>query len=232
MKFKKEIKGILFDLDGTLLDIDLNRFLLSYNKHLHEIFPNSMTLMEFIKHHSASINKTNKTKKRNFEVFMDEFLLPFNLTKDEAESMLRNYYKNEYLELKQFINPRPESRKVVQHVISKNYKIVIATDPVFIFDAIKTRMTWAGIDDLPFDLITHAENFSTRKPNLDYFREIFSKIELNPEDCFVIGDDHNDMVAKSLGCTTFLIQSLMTHLKEDTPKPDFVGNLRDLIKLL
>ena len=234
MKIKRDIKGILFDLDGTLLDIDLNKFYLIYSRHLYENFPNSMTLGQFTKHYWASTYKTknHNTRRKNFEVLMEEFLLPFSLTREEAESILRNYYKNEYPKLKNFVNPRPESREVVQYVIKKNFKAVIATDPVFILEAIKARMNWAGIDDLPFDLITHAENFSICKPDLNYFREVLLKIGLKAEECLVVGDDNNDMVAKLLGCQTFLIKSPMTFLKEDTPKPDFVGNLKDLIKLL
>jgi len=48
----------------------------------------------------------------------------------------------------------------------------------------------------------------------------------------MVGDEHNDMVAKSLGCQTFLIKSPMTNLQDDTPEPDFVGNLKNLIELL
>jgi FMN phosphatase YigB (HAD superfamily) len=234
MKVKSDLKGILFDLDGTLLDIDLNKFFPFYHKHFYENFPNSMTLEEFIKHMWASIHKTvmHKTGRTNLDVLMDEFLRPFSLTREEAEPLLRNYYKNAYPQLKRFVNPRPESREVVLYVIKKNFKVVLATNPLFILDALKARMNWAGIDDLPFDLITHAENFTTCKPNLGYFREVFLKTGLKSEECLVVGDEHNDMVAKSLGCQTFLIKSPMTNLQEDTPKPDFVGNLKDLIKLL
>ena len=176
MKIKSDLKGILFDLDGTLLDIDLNKHFPFYHKHLYEDFPNSMTFEQFNNHMWACIFKTvtHKTGRTNYDVLMEEFLLPFSLTREEAEPILRRFYKSEYPQLKKFVNPRPESREVVQHVIKKNFKVVIATNPLFILDALKARMNWAVIDDLQFDLITHAENFTTCKPNLDYYREIKS----------------------------------------------------------
>jgi FMN phosphatase YigB (HAD superfamily) len=93
-------------------------------------------------------------------------------------------------------------------------------------------MNWARIDDLPFDLITFAEEFTTCKPYLSYYRDICDKIGLTPKECLVVGDEHKDLVAKMLGCKTFFIKSSMTNLKEDTPQPDFVGNLEDLTELL
>ncbi len=234
MKIKSDVKGILFDLDGTLLDIHLTKFNRSYTRNLYEYFPSLMNFDQFFKHYMASIQKmiNNTTGKANFDVFLDEFLPPFNLTREEGESILRNYYKNDYQKLKKFVNPRPKPRDTVQYVFKKNFQVVIATIPIFMRDAINARMNWAGIDDFQFDLITYAEDFTTCKPNLNYYKEVCSKIGLKPEECLVVGDEHNEMVAKSLGCQTFLIKSPMTHLKDDTPKPDFVGNLQDLIKLL
>ncbi|TXT58030.1 MAG: hypothetical protein BAJALOKI1v1_1780001 [Promethearchaeota archaeon] len=47
----------------------------------------------------------------------------------------------------------------------------------------------------------------------------------------MIGDDHNDLVAKSLGFQTFLIKSSMTRLTDETPPPDFVGTLQNLMNI-
>jgi HAD superfamily hydrolase (TIGR01549 family) len=234
MKIKSDLKGILFDLDGTLLDIHMNKFYRSYNRTLYKVFPTTMDFGQFIKHQTASAQKSinNNTGKTNLDVFLEEFLPRFNLTREEGEAILRNYYQNKYQTLKKFTNPLPKAREVVKLVIEKNFKVSIATTPIFMREAIEARMNWAEIDDLPFDLITYAEDFTTCKPNLDYYREVCSKLELKPEECLVVGDEHNDMVAKSLGFQTFLIKSQMTRLKDDTPKPDFVGNLQDLIKLL
>ena len=234
MKIKSYLKGILFDLDGTLLDIDLNKYFPFYHKHLHEYFPNSMTLEEFDNHMWKSIIKTvtHTTGRKNIDVLTDAFLVPFSITKEEAEPILRNFYTKEYPKLKEFVNSRPESREIVQYLVKKDYKVVLATNPLYLLDTIKARMNWAGIDDLPFTLITHAENFTTCKPSLDYYREVFLKTGLNAEECLMVGDEHNDMVAKTLGCQTFLIKSPMTKLQDDTPEPDFVGNLKNLKDLL
>ena len=229
-----EIKGVLFDLDGTLLEMHMSKFYRSYHKYLYPRLSSNLDFGQYLKHYNEAVYKTiaNNTGKTNLDVFLDEFLSHINISREKGEAILKAFYHEEYQKLRKYVTPLDKARDVVQRAFEQNLKVIIATTPVFMRDAIKARMNWARIDDLPFDLITFAEEFTTCKPYLDFYRDICDKIKLTPKECLVVGDDHNDLVAKMLGCKTFFIESSMTNLKEDTPQPDFVGNLQDLMELL
>ncbi|TXT61144.1 MAG: hypothetical protein BAJALOKI1v1_1180015 [Promethearchaeota archaeon] len=122
----------------------------------------------------------NKTEKSNIDVFLEEFLPPFNLTREEGELVLRRFYQENYQKLRKFVTPFPEARNIVQLSIIKSFKTSLATTPAFMREAIEAWLNWAEIDDLPFDLITFDEDFTTCKRNLDYYKDICKKIGLKP----------------------------------------------------
>ena len=57
-----------------------------------------------------------------------------------------------------------------------------------------------------FELYTTYENIGFCKPNLDYYREILRRMELDAADCLMVGNDvDEDMVAGQLGMEVFLL---------------------------
>jgi FMN phosphatase YigB (HAD superfamily) len=69
---------------------------------------------------------------------------------------------------------------------------------------------WGELDESDFMLITHYANSSFCKPNLDYYREILSKIDKTPAECFMVGNNPaEDIIAEELGIETFLVTDFM-----------------------
>jgi FMN phosphatase YigB (HAD superfamily) len=93
-------------------------------------------------------------------------------------------------------------------------------------------MRWAGVDDLPFKCVTAYENSRYTKPNLRYFDDVCARLGYAPEACLVVGDEHMDMVARNMGCDTYLVEGPMTALQPGTPEPTYRGALGDLPVLL
>jgi FMN phosphatase YigB (HAD superfamily) len=110
--------------------------------------------------------------------------------------------------------------------------MAIVTNPLFPEAAVRERMRWAGVDDLPFRWVTTYENSRYAKPNLRYFDDACARLGHAPEECLVVGDEHMDMVAKNMGCDTYLVEGPMTALQPETPEPTYRGALRDLPALL
>ena len=83
--------------------------------------------------------------------------------------------------------------------------------------ATHSRVRWAGLDPNDFEYITTYENSYHCKPNPDYYREILDKLNLDPEECLMVGNDvSEDMVAESLGMKVFLLtDSLINRTGED-----------------
>jgi len=229
-----QLKAILFDLDGTLIDVDLNQFIPGYLKLLansiaHLISPKK--LVPAMLKASEFVNK-NDGKITNEEAFSKAFFPVEGYQRDEIQPLFDKFYEKEFKELQKFTKRKPEARKVVQCVFDKGYKVAIATTPVLPLTAIEQRLEWAGIGDFPYDLITSIENSYATKPNLLYYQLIFKYLNFSANECIMVGDEDKDMVCASLGSKTFLVNSPNTNLSINTPKPTYRGSLKNIIDIL
>jgi len=229
-----QFKAILFDLDGTLIDVNLKKFIPSYLKllagsisHLvppHKVIPKILKVSE-------EINRNNG-KKTNEQIFIEKFFPLEGFNKADIQPLFDNFYKTKFSELRQYTRKKPEARLVMHEIFSKGYDVVIATTPVLPLSAIQQRLDWAGVGDFNYNLITTIENSRANKPNLIYYKHIIDYLGHSAEECLMVGDEDKDMIAKNVGCQTFLIQSSNTDLNIEIFKPNYIGTLKDLIKIL
>ena len=229
-----KIKAILFDLDGTLIDVDLKQFIPGYIKLLansvSHIIPSRKFIPILLKASEAVTN--NNGKVTNEEVFSNIFFPLEGHTKEEIEPIFMKFYEEDFKKIRKFTKKKPEARIVVQTAFDKGYEVVIATTPILPLTAIKQRLDWAGIGDFPYKLITSYENTYATKPNLLYYQQIFKYLDLSAKECIMVGDEAKDMICAKLGSQTFLILSPNTDLNFETPEPTYKGTLKELIEFL
>jgi len=142
------------------------------------------------------------------------------------------------------MKPLPGAREIVLNFQQKKIKIVIASNPMFPMNVQLTRLRWAGLDDIEYDLITSADNTNYVKPRLEYYHHICQAIQVNPEECLMVGNDaFNDMIASKIGMKTYLTtdsdqmsielsRELAKDVRLEMPTPNFKGPLVDLAKLI
>jgi len=165
-------------------------------------------------------------------VFAEAFYPRVGHTQAELEPIFMDFYARDYPALQRLTTTKPDARPTVQLAFDLGYDVVIATNPLFPEIATRQRIAWAGVDGFPYRRVTTYENSRFAKPNPRYFEEILAEIGCAPDAALVVGDEAMDMVAATIGCTTFLVPSAATKLNGNVPEPAYRGTLADVASLL
>lgn len=229
-----EFKVVLCDLDGTLLPMEMNRFLQAYLGRLSLWFASSIDPKHFVQvllsATNAMIENTDPTK-TNEDVFRESFFPELGVKPDRMMPEFEHFYENEFPDLHKYTEPTPLARRVLDAAVARGCDLVLATNPIFPHVAIKERMRWAGIVDLPFSLITDYERMHFCKPKLQYYEEILHRIGVSPKDCLMVGNDlAEDMIAAELGMSTFLVEDCLIENNGDPAHAHHRGRLDDLLQ--
>lgn len=229
-------KTIFFDLDGTLLPMDLNHFLTSYFGRLtkacsHLLEPT--VLHQNLWASTEAMIRDNRPDKSNQEVFMEDFVPRFDLSADQIMPLFDEFYSKEFGELICCTTPTPLAQLICKELVDKGYQLVLATNPIFPDVATAQRMRWAGIDEIPWALVTTYEHCHFCKPNPNYYKEILAKIGVDPEQTLMVGNDtKEDLVAGKLGIKTYLVtDNLIDHNSSDY-QTDFEGRLEEFMEFV
>ena len=223
---------VLFDLDGTLLPVDIEKFLEKYFNILSRSFVDLAEADEFenILYKATEQMIKNDGQKTNKDVFVEQFFSLINV-KDEDRIMDRfnKFYQEKYSQLQDGIEKNEKVVKLVELFKKNNYQMVVATNPLFPIDAIEKRIKWAGLNVNDFKYITSYENMHYAKPNLNYFKEVLEKVSKSAEDCIMVGNDvQEDMVAGKLGLKTYLVEDFKRDRNTGNIRPDWSGTMAEL----
>jgi len=152
------------------------------------------------------------------------------------------FYDEQFDDFRGLTTAIPEARDVALKMKEEGFKVVIASNPFWPLRVQMKRLAWAGIEDIPYDHITHIENTSFLKPRPEYYANISDEIDVNASECMMVGNDPvNDMIASTVGMKTYLTTdsrgidpslSMSREIRDDIsitiPDPDFTGPLRDV----
>ena len=232
------IKAVLFDLDGTLLPMDMEIFTKSYFKELcKKMLPYGYQpekLVESIWTGTTAMVK-NDGKQTNEVAFWNKFKEIYGEKALEHMPVFEDFYANEFNKAKDVCGYNEEAHKTVKAIKNAGYRLVLATNPIFPDIATDNRIKWAGLDRRDFELVTTYENSKYCKPNIHYYRELLAKLDLKPEECIMVGNDVNeDLIAEELGMAVFLLTDCLINKDnkniDDYAKGSF-AELRDFLGL-
>jgi FMN phosphatase YigB (HAD superfamily) len=227
-------KAILFDLDGTLLQVDTDKFVEHYMKALVPHIIDFMPADKFLKVLWDSTNVMIRNIDENLtneEVFTQHFLESTGINKEEIWPVFDRFYLEHFPKLKVHTSPSKDAKEIIQIAKEQGRKIAIATNPVFPKAAIYERLNWLGLGDYPFDLVTVYEESHFCKPQTDYFMEVLNKMDVAPENAIMIGNDmQEDMVASQLGMETYLVTDYLIDRGTPQYKINQKGTLEELKK--
>ena len=230
------MKAILFDLDGTLLPLDEKLFVDIYFTELSKVFSEynieSNKLVEAIWTATHEIIK-NDGKRTNEEAFWEKFKSIINIDLSNVKEVLEKFYANEFFTKLKKCSTENNLARVAVNLAKKNgRKVVLATNPVFPIDAL-VRLKWTGLDVDDFDYVTHYSNSSFSKPNPKYYLDLCEKLDVEPKDCLMIGNDEKQDIfaASSAGMNCYLVTDYLYTYPECKVNCE-KGSFEDLIEKL
>jgi FMN phosphatase YigB (HAD superfamily) len=229
------IKAVLFDMDGTLVPVDINEFLPRYVGLLWKRFAHLVPQEKFAESlwgATGAMVRSQDTSRTMYDVFWQDFSARLGIEPDELKPVVGDFYETEFPQLKGSMVPDPRARQVVTAALNQGYEVVLATTPIFPGTAIIERARWGNIHDLPWKIITAYEEMHSSKPNPQYYSEVLARIGRKPDECVMVGNDtRDDLVAGTIGMRTFLADELILDRKTDYV-PTWRGTLSDLQTLI
>lgn len=229
-------RAILFDMDGTLVPMDLHEFTKGYfmdlGKKLAPFNIEQKKLVDAIWTGTAAMVKNNGPK-TNRDAFWDTFG-PITGTKpEEVDPYCLDFYGNEFVFAKRFTQDNPLAKEAVHLAHEKANKVILATNPIFPMVGQITRLGWVDLKPEDFDFITSYENSINCKPNPAYFASVCERAGVEPSECLMIGNDEREdmLAASSLGIDCYLVTDTMISCPEH-PWNGPRGTFAELVEML
>lgn len=204
-----KLKTVLFDLDGTLLPMDQEKFTSVYFSALakklapHGYEPDA--LVKAVWEGTGAMVK-NDGSCTNEEAFWRCFCARMGEDAREKEPVFEDFYKNEFQAAEKVCGFTADAAETVALCRALGLRTVLATNPLFPAIATQSRIRWAGLSPDDFELCTTYETSHFCKPNVDYYREILEKIGCGADECVMVGNDAaEDLAAAETGMRVFLL---------------------------
>lgn len=176
-----KVKGIIFDLDGTLYRMCwyMRPFLAIM------LFPDIMRLPRFLKIRGTYAG----VELQSSEVLYKEIVKKLAPIEKTSEDVLLHWIDKRFY--KAFVNvmcflkdSRPHVNKTLQSLKQHGFKLAVLSD----YDRIPERLDKLNIDKSVFTIMTSSESFGALKPSPAPFKKIAAKWNLDPSEILVIGD--------------------------------------------
>ncbi len=206
------MQAVLFDLDGTLLDIDIESFLPRYfaalSTAIEEIVDSTDAHKVVMK---AIFDATNAMMRphpglTNQTAFSSTFEKDSGMDLEVCWPVFDRFYEEVFPTLRAGIGPSEGAHDALRAARACGLRVAVATNPIFPLRAIEHRITWADFEPGQFDAITSYENMRATKPLPDYFRQTAEMLKVDPAECMMVGDDRLlDMAAADVGMSTYYV---------------------------
>lgn len=194
------LKAVVFDMDETLLRINLNAFMAVLARDESALLAEvgRTSAVRVLAAYSRALLEVNRTgrdgSRTNREVFDDAIERGCGVVlSDPVIADVLACYEREVLPRRNnaLIGARqmPGAAAAVDAVAARGLRCALFTNPSFSRACIECRMGWGGLSDMPFELVTVMENSSHCKPDAAYYLEGLSKMGLGPSEALMVGND-------------------------------------------
>lgn len=253
------IKGVLLDLDNTLLHNPDGIFSQSYKERFERHFLEKFGIegaSNALRRGIILASRAADGQLTNAALILRCLAEGTRLPIEAIDEALESFYDRPYKQLRALTAPMMGAETLVAALLAANLRVAIATNPIYPERAIRQRLAWAGLSPFvsSFAHVTHSENTHFAKPQPAYYAEVVARVGVEPDECLVIGDSlTNDIApAKALGMHSWQVaaegglQPILERLRKPNwqnelsteginpvmLEPQFRGNLAALAGLL
>ncbi len=206
---QRQYKVIFFDLDGTLLPMDMDEFLMKYFKQLGAYAAGiGLDAQRFSTALQGGVKAmaTDATDRMNEQVFWEVFHTLYGDEDPSIDARIGDFYSTAFPHIGDGFEPNPAAARAIQTLQSKGYRLFLTTMPMFPRLAVDWRCRWAGVDPAAFERITTYDNSFACKPDLRYYRQNLELAGVAPSDVLMVGNNtQEDLAILELGCDAYLV---------------------------
>lgn len=230
-----KMKAVLFDLDGTLLPLDIEKFMKLYFYEMSKAFEGILDMDMLVEKVMAAtkVMVSDTTDMTNEEVFMNAYghLISEDITLHQER--WANFYEDGYKKVKASSGLSKEMISSVHMLKEKGYRVILVTNPLFPQVAIEERIKWAGLEPDDFDYVTSFERNHFCKPQIQLYEEVLRHNKLEAKECLMVGNDvQEDMVVSKLGMETYLIEDYLLHRTDELIETTYKGDMKSFFEFV
>jgi phosphoglycolate phosphatase-like HAD superfamily hydrolase len=142
------IEAVLFDLDGTLIEVDMERFIPVYLRrlanrlHLYAAPERTLhTLRHAIMVMLGAPPGDCSLEELLRSMLADQLKIPW----EGYQAALAAFCRDDLAEFRPLVRPHPLARALVESCLARGWQVVLATNPVFPREVITARLAWGGV---------------------------------------------------------------------------------------
>src|SRR5690606_7203935 len=135
--------------DGTLLDIDMDRFMGPYVDALSASVPRWLEPGRFtgaLMEATAAMVRSSDRTRTNETVCGEAFETRTGVDRRELAEPLERFYREAFPRLSSLSRPVPGAAEAVRALKALGLRLALATNAIFPAVAIEERIRWAGLD--------------------------------------------------------------------------------------
>lgn len=189
----KLIKAVIFDLDGTLVDLfdeHLKSFQYVIRKRLGKDFPR-----EFLSRKYGMIGK------RILADFLNEYKVKEKISYDDISEERREFFRNEIMKKK--IRTLPGALPLMKKL--KNNRVMMALATSNTKDMTDILIAASGLEGY-FTVVVTRDDVRRGKPDPEMFLKAAGKLKVKPKECVVVEDStHGVKAGKKAGMTVIAV---------------------------
>lgn len=231
-----QVRAVLFDLDGTLLGVDMQTFIPAYldglAKRMIDLADSRQiadAMRQAVIGLLTEVDGRDTLEQRMLASLCQQLAIP----PERYHAALEDFCLNSLSGLRSLVQGHPLSPSLLDACLERGWQVVLATNPIFPRATIDARLIWAGIDPSIFHHVTDYQSCRFCKPHTEYFTEILARLDMTAERCLMVGNDtQHDMAAGLVGIKTCLLTLWRIDRRGSRFPADWEGTHEELLCLL